>query len=41
MGISAELVAEKYGISREDSDSFAMNSYEKAWKAIDRGCRPS
>jgi len=37
MGISAELVAEKYGISREDSDSFAMNSYEKAWKAIDGG----
>jgi len=37
MGISAELVAEKYGVSREDSDSFAMNSYEKAWKAIDEG----
>jgi len=37
MGISAELVAEKYGISREDSDSFAINSYEKAWKAIDEG----
>jgi len=37
MGISAELVAEKYGISREDSDSFAMNSYEKAWKAMDEG----
>ena len=37
MGISAELVAEKYGVSREDSDSFAMNSYEKAWKAMDGG----
>ncbi|MCJ7687427.1 MAG: acetyl-CoA C-acyltransferase, partial [Desulfobacteraceae bacterium] len=37
MGISAELVAEKYGISREDSDSFAVNSYEKAWKAMDEG----
>ena len=37
MGISAELVAEKYGISREDSDSFAINSYEKTWKAIDEG----
>lgn len=35
MGISAELVAEKYGVSREDSDSFAMNSYEKAWKAME------
>ncbi len=37
MGISAELVAEKYGVSREDSDSFAMNSYEKMWKATDEG----
>ncbi len=37
MGISAELVSEKYGISREDSDAFAMNSYEKAWKAIEGG----
>jgi acetyl-CoA C-acetyltransferase len=37
MGISAELIAEKYGISREDSDSFAINSYEKAWKAMDEG----
>lgn len=35
MGISAELVAEKYGITREDSDIFALNSYEKAWKAIE------
>ncbi|MBW1784850.1 MAG: acetyl-CoA C-acyltransferase, partial [Deltaproteobacteria bacterium] len=37
MGISAELVSEKYGVNREDSDAFAMNSYEKAWKAIDGG----
>jgi len=37
MGISAELIAEKYGVSREDSDSFAMNSYEKMWKATDEG----
>ncbi|MBC8178341.1 MAG: acetyl-CoA C-acetyltransferase [Deltaproteobacteria bacterium] len=37
MGISAELIAEKYGISREDSDSFAINSYEKVWKAMDEG----
>ena len=37
MGISAELIAEKYGISREDSDSLSINSYEKAWKAMDEG----
>ena len=37
MGISAELVSEKYGISREDTDAFALNSYEKAWKAIEEG----
>ena len=37
MGISAELTAEKYNISREDSDLFAMDSYEKAWKAYEAG----
>jgi acetyl-CoA C-acetyltransferase len=37
MGISSELVAEKYGVSREDADVFALNSYEKCWKAQDAG----
>ena len=37
MGISAELVSEKYGVNREDTDAFALNSYEKAWKAIEGG----
>jgi len=37
MGISAELVSEKYGVSREDTDAFALNSYRKAWKAIEEG----
>jgi len=37
MGISAELISEKYGVSREDTDAFALNSYEKAWKAIEEG----
>ena len=37
MGISAELTAEKYNISREDSDLFAMDSYEKTWKAYEAG----
>jgi len=37
MGMSAELVAEKYGVSRDDMDTFAMNSYEKVWKAMEAG----
>ncbi|HDM10681.1 MAG TPA: acetyl-CoA C-acetyltransferase [Desulfobacteraceae bacterium] len=37
MGMSAELVADKYGVSREDMDEFALNSYQKAWRAIDEG----
>lgn len=35
MGMSAELVAEKYNVTREDMDSFALESYEKTWKAIE------
>ncbi|NQU12776.1 MAG: acetyl-CoA C-acyltransferase, partial [Desulfobacteraceae bacterium] len=37
MGMSAELVAEKYGVTREDMDAFALNSYERTWKAIEGG----
>jgi len=37
MGITAENVAEKYGISRIDQDNFAYNSQQKAIKAIDSG----
>jgi acetyl-CoA C-acetyltransferase len=37
MGISAELVSEKYGVSREDTDAFALYSYEKSWKAMEQG----
>lgn len=37
MGMSAELVAEKYGVSRDDMDTFALNSYEKVWKAMEDG----
>jgi acetyl-CoA C-acetyltransferase len=33
MGISAELVAEKYGVTREDADALAFGSYEKTWQA--------
>lgn len=35
MGLTAELVAEKYNISREKQDEFAFNSHQKAAKAID------
>ena len=34
MGITAENVAEKYKISREEQDLFALNSQEKTQKAI-------
>lgn len=37
MGITAENVAAKYGISREEQDLFAYNSQIKAIKAIDSG----
>jgi acetyl-CoA C-acetyltransferase len=37
MGMSAELVAEKYGISREEMDQFAFESYRRTWKAIEEG----
>ncbi len=37
MGMSAELVADKYGITRQDMDEFSYASYEKAWKAQESG----
>lgn len=36
MGITAENVAEKYGITREEQDKFALESQKKACKAIAR-----
>ncbi len=33
MGMTAELVAEKYGISREQQDRFALESHQKAVRA--------
>ncbi len=38
MGITGENVAEKYGISREDQDQFAVNSHRKAVAAT-KECR--
>ncbi|MFC2949675.1 thiolase family protein [Virgibacillus sediminis] len=37
MGITAENVAEKYEISREDQDAFALESQRRASKAIGEG----
>ena len=37
MGITAENVAEKYHISREDQDAFAIESQQKAAAAIEKG----
>src|SRR5581483_2650729 len=38
MGITRENVAEKYGITREEQDEFALNSHRKAVSAI-KECR--
>lgn len=37
MGLTAEAVAKKYNVSREDQDAFAYNSHQKAVKAIAEG----
>ncbi len=37
MGITAENIAEKYGITREKQDQFALGSQEKAHGAIEKG----
>ncbi|NKB38507.1 MAG: acetyl-CoA C-acyltransferase [Gammaproteobacteria bacterium] len=37
MGITAENVADKYTISREDQDAFAVESHRRAANAIDQG----
>ena len=37
MGLTAEEVSVKYGVSREDQDQFALESHQKAVKAIEEG----
>ena len=37
MGVTAENIVKKYGISREEQDAFALKSQEKAIKAVDSG----
>ncbi len=37
MGITAENLAAKYNISREEQDELALTSQQRAWQAIDEG----
>ncbi len=37
MGMTAELVADKYGVSREDMDAYSARSYVKALAAVAEG----
>lgn len=37
MGLTAEIVAKRYGISREDMDQFALQSNQRAAAAIENG----
>jgi acetyl-CoA C-acetyltransferase len=37
MGTTAENVAEKYGVSREEADAYAVRSHQRAAKAIEEG----
>ncbi|MFP4392622.1 MAG: acetyl-CoA C-acetyltransferase [Desulfohalobiaceae bacterium] len=37
MGVTAENIAEKYGISREEQDRFGLQSQQKAQQAIESG----
>lgn len=37
MGLTAEAVAEQYGVTREEQDAFAVKSHEKAIDAIKNG----
>jgi acetyl-CoA C-acetyltransferase len=37
MGVGAEMIAEKYGITREEQDAFAVESHRKAAKATAEG----
>ena len=37
MGLTAENVSEKYGVSREDQDEFSLKSHEKATRAVNTG----
>lgn len=37
MGITAEIVAERYGVSREDQDKYGLQSQQRYANAVDKG----
>ncbi|HSF80070.1 MAG TPA: acetyl-CoA C-acyltransferase [Anaerolineales bacterium] len=37
MGLTAENVAEKYGVTRADQDAFSLRSHQRAFNAVDSG----
>jgi len=37
MGMTGEIIAEKFGASRQEQDEYAFSSYQKALKAIEKG----
>jgi acetyl-CoA acyltransferase len=37
MGLTGEVVAERYGIGREQQDAFALRSHQRAAEAVDSG----
>ena len=37
MGLTAEIVAERYKVSREDQDQYALQSQQRYAKAVERG----
>jgi acetyl-CoA C-acetyltransferase len=37
MGITGEIIAEKFGATREEQDQYAVNSHKKAVNAIEKG----
>ena len=37
MGVTAEVVAERYGISREDQDAYSLQSQQRYAAAVDKG----
>jgi acetyl-CoA C-acetyltransferase len=37
MGVTGEIVAEEFGISRKEADDFALQSHRRAWEATEKG----
>jgi len=37
MGVTAENIAAKYGVTRDEQDAFSLESHKRAAKAMDAG----